>query len=160
MHAPMVYPQYFVTDTHDEVVEDIVPTTADGAYPGAFPSYVGIEADNNSATDRFDLSVSEWPEASTGAFVDRSIGAEMGAVNTNPYSIYGPVSPNSVENFDLLGTVINNPRQAEYANGHVGDLDYMSYTAQQLAAQQSPEANADEVLAQLLASGGAYPVGY
>lgn len=153
MTLPQIHPQWYPTDVSDEVVEDIVPTTAEDEYPQFFPGYVGVSADNSFTDARpGGLFMADYEDAQ-GRNIDRESHGEMGEVNRNAYSIYGPVEPNSVENFALMGQVSNYRRPAESGNGPVGRYDHAGYTAAQIVQQMSPEAYTEASLISLLTEG-------
>lgn len=149
---PTIIPGWYPVDT-DEAIGDLVPITATDAYPPYFPGYVGVEGESNPAVDSFAPS---GFDRATDTRIDYDSDHDIGLVNVNPYAVYGPVEPTSVEAMGVaasVGMVLNNPRQAEYGSGPVSHLDYMEYNAQQLAAEMSPEISAEQSLAMLLLGG-------
>ena len=62
----------------------------------------------------------------------------------------GPVEPGLVEDFKLYGNVLPGQRRPEYGDGPVAQYDHASYTAMQIVQQMSPEAYAEEAIANLV----------
>jgi hypothetical protein len=153
MSVPTIDPIWLETDPNGDL-SDIIPLTADNAYPGFFPGYVGVEGEN-SFTDAYhptDLPVSNAAD-NQGRNIDYELYGEHGEVNRNAYSIYGPVEPNLVEDFQLYGEVGKFPRAPEWAFGPVGAYDHAGYTAMQVMQQMSPEAYTEASLMSLLTEG-------
>lgn len=143
--------QYYLTATTDDVLDDIIPMTGNDMYPGAFPGYVGMSADNLTVDGFIPtcFAATDGTDAA-GRNVDYDSHGESGEVNRNSYSIGGPVEPNLVEDFQLYGDVLGSQRRPEYGTGPVAQYDHNAYTALQIAQQMSPEAYADEAIALLV----------
>jgi len=150
------------TDDGAGALDNIIPMTADYAYPGDFPGYVGMEgihrptqayipgggpAGRMFVPNGFADSVAT--DTPTGN-IDYESWGEMGEVDRNAYSIYGPVEPNIVENFGLYGEVLPGQRRPEYANGPVGAYDHGSYTSMQIAQQMADVAYNEASIMSLL----------
>lgn len=154
MPTPTVIPMWLGVELDGNDVSDIVPVTADNAYPFDFPGYVGMEAENHE-TDAYlgVLAASQSMDANGNSHIDRWSYGEQGQVNRNAYSIFGPVEPGLVENFQLYGEVSDYTRPLEWAYGEVGSYDHASYTALQIAQQMGPEAYSEASIVQLLTEG-------
>lgn len=152
--TPVIDPAWFPTDTDYGDIADIVPTTAEDMYPTPWPGYVGFEGQSNFTNayhpDEFGVSNSTDNQ---GGYIDRTTYGEMGEVNRNSYSIFGPVEPSLVEDFELYGEVSDYKRPFESAYGPVGAYDHGDYTAQQVIQQMSPEAYTEESLVDILTAG-------
>lgn len=151
---PVIDPMFLVTDTSYGDVSDIVPTTAEDLYPDVWPGYVGLEGQNSfvNAYHPDDFGVSNSTD-NQGGFIDRTTYGEMGEVNRNAYSVYGPVEPNLVEDFQLYGDVDRYVRPLESGVGPVGAYDHAGYTAMQVMQQMSPESYTEASLMSLLTEG-------
>lgn len=145
---------YLVTTDQGEALSDIIPMTADLQYPAEFPGYVGLEAIHRptQAYHPTGIPLSD-PTDNMGRNIDYTSYGEMGEVDRNAYSIYGPVEPGLVENFQLMGTVLPGQRQPEYGDGVVGQYDHGAYTALSLAQQMSDTAYDEASLVSLLLTG-------
>lgn len=155
MNLPTIVPEWLSNPTDvNDTVDDIVPMTADNAYPEFFPGYVGMEGEHNPNESYLGtLPASQSMDANGNAFVDRVSFGEMGEVDRNAYSIYGPVDPGLVENFELTGEVSAYHRPLDFASGPVGAYDHASYTSMQIAQQMSPESYTEASLVSLLTEG-------
>lgn len=152
---PEMQQYYLVADTTD-VLDDIIPLTANDLYPIGFPGYVGMSAENLTV-DAFIprdplLAVPNSMDAQ-GMHIDYTSFGDSGEVNRNSYAILGPVEPNSVEDFQLYGNVAPGQRRIENGVGPVGAYDHGDYTGLQLAQQMSAEAYDNESLVSLLTGG-------
>lgn len=151
---PVVDPEFYVTDTSYGDVNDIVPTTAEDMYPNVWPGYAGFEGQSNFVNA---YHPGEFGDANSkdaqGQNIDRTTYGEMGEVNRNAYSIFGPVDPGLVEDFELYGEVNEYRRPLESGAGPVGAYDHGDYTAMQVMQQMSPEAYTEESLMSLLTAG-------
>lgn len=145
-----------VTTDDMEALSDIIPMTAEYAYVGDFPGYVGREAIHRP-TQAFIPPRTEYapPNATDnqGGHIDYTSWGEMGEVDRNAYSIYGPVEPNSVENFALMGQVLPGQRRPEYGDGPVGAYDHATYTSLQIAQQMADVAYNEAAISDVLLGG-------
>lgn len=142
---------YLETTDTLEALSDIIPMTADLQYPGHFPGYVGTEQTHRptQAYIPTDMPVSVAMDTPNG-HIDYSSWGEMGEVDRNAYSIIGPVEPNLVENFALMGQVLPGQRRPEYGNGPVGAYDHAEYTSMSLMQQMADVAYNESSLVDLL----------
>jgi len=142
---------YLETTDTLEALSDIIPLTADLQYPGHFPGYVGTEQ-THRPTQAFiphDMPAAIATDTPTG-HIDYTSWGWMGEVDRNAYSIIGPVEPNLVENFSLMGQVLPGQRRPEYGNGPVGSYDHAEYTAMSVMQQMADVAYNESSLMDLL----------
>lgn len=146
---------YLVTTDQDEALGDIIPMTADYMYPEGYPGYVGSEEIHRptQAYHPHDLPLTDATDAA-GRHIDYISDGEMGEVDRNAYSIKGPVEPNLVENFNLMGSVLPGQRQPEYGQGPVGSYDHAMYTSLSLMQQMADTAYDESSLVSLLTNSG------
>lgn len=142
---------YYLTTTVGDDLENIIPMTGNDVYPLGYPGYVGVSADNLPC-DAFTPAFLPMPDSmdAAGKHIDYTSYGEPGEVNRNSYSIFGPVEPNSVEDFQLYGNVLAGQRRPEHGVGPVAQYDHNAYTAMQVMQQMSPEAYAEEAIANIV----------
>lgn len=147
---PEMQPAYLTADAGD-VLDNVIPLTGNDLYPAEFPGYVGWSADN-LPTDAYIPHGFAVPDSmdAQGSHIDYTSYGEPGEVNRNSYAIGGPVEPNLVEDFQLYGNVLPGQRRIEYGEGPVAQYDHNAYTALQIAQQMSPEAYAEQSIADLV----------
>ena len=142
-----------VTTDQQEALSDIIPMTADLAYPGHFPS-IGIEQNHQPAQayELHGVGVSSAMDTPQGN-IDYTSWGNMGDVDRFEYSTPGPVDPNTVENFHLAGQVLPGQRRPEYGDGPVGAYDHGAYTTAQIAQQMADKAYDEASILSMLMGG-------